>query len=93
MNERLENSEETAFYNWCKKRFIPCYKLIAQGRKGFPDRTVFLAEMVLFFEFKRPGGTVSLQQARVIATLRALGHRVEVVMTAAEAKAVVEEYL
>ena len=52
-----ESMVEKAFCAWCDENSILQSKLSDQGRRGFPDRTVFLNNgHVLFIEFKKPGG-------------------------------------
>lgn len=91
---RLENSEEQAFMDWCHKKLIPCYKLECRGRKGWPDRSVFLPDaLTIYFEFKQPNGVLSEHQKKIHKMLRELGNQVDVVITSCEAKAIVEERL
>ena len=62
------------------------------GLTGIPDR-LFIgpAGVCLFVEFKRPGGGIlSPAQKYWITTIKALGHRVEVINTWEHAKWVIE---
>ena len=50
------------------------------GRRGAPDRVVFLPGSRLYWvELKRPGGTAEPHQAREHARMRGMGQRVVVV--------------
>ena len=56
-------------------------KLQLLGRRGWPDRTIFLPGVpVWFVEFKRPGkGRISVQQTKWHKNLRYLGHAVYII--------------
>lgn len=89
-----EKSEEDRFVRWCEKKKLLCLKLAAVGRRGFPDRTVFLPTgKTLFLEFKAPRGKISPHQERFIYLLQQMGHLVHVVYSADEAIAAVEDLL
>lgn len=56
-----------------------CIKLIDQGRRGFPDRTVLMpGAQIIFVETKTADGHVESWQNRYHKTLHDLGFRVEV---------------
>ena len=87
-----EKSIEQAFVKWAESEGYFALKLSIQGRRGFPDRTVFLRDgRVLFLEFKRPGGKPSLHQLDWIQRLKAYGHRPLIVYSVEEAKQAVED--
>lgn len=51
-----------------------CWKWVSPGRKGVPDRVVFLPGKPTFFvELKRPGEDLDVTQKRVHRRLKALG--------------------
>jgi hypothetical protein len=57
-----------------------CRKLCWIGRRGAPDRIVFLpGGRVIFFELKAPGKKAEPHQAREHKRMQAMGQRVEVV--------------
>ena len=60
---RSEASIERAFVRWCNDRSIITRKLNGPGYRGWPDRMVILKNgIVLFIEFKRPGGKLTPSQ-------------------------------
>lgn len=76
----LESDIETAV---CKRLFAAGVKN-RKGKtptsRGYPDRLFFMPNaVVVFVEFKRPGGVLSALQEIEIEDLRALGHVVLVV--------------
>ena len=60
---RSEKEIEDAYVAWVERNEGKAYKLIEDGRRGFPDRTVlFPGCRAIFVEFKKPGGTLSKNQ-------------------------------
>ncbi|SAK83330.1 VRR-NUC domain protein [Caballeronia catudaia] len=49
------------------------YKFTSPARRSVPDRIVIFPRRIVFVEVKRPGGTLTLAQAREHERLRALG--------------------
>ena len=74
---------------------VMCYKFEIHGRKGAPDRIVFLpGGCTYFFEFKRPdGGSVSAHQEKFLRDLNKLGYKAIVVDSWEEPLMIVTEYL
>jgi len=59
-----------------------CCKLVDQGRRGFPDRTVLMPGAdIIFVETKAPNGKLASWQARYHTALRQLGFRTEILWT------------
>lgn len=57
-----------------------CRKITWPGRRGAPDRVVFLpGGRVVFFELKAPGKKAEPHQLREHKRMQAMGQRVEVV--------------
>ena len=52
-----------------------CYKLVEDGKRGFPDRTVVMAGLVEFIELKAHGGKLSRQQEAKIEEIKDAGGR------------------
>jgi hypothetical protein len=56
-----------------------CAKLVDEGRRGFPDRTVLMpGAQIIFIETKTLGGKLESWQRRRIDRLCKLGFRVEI---------------
>lgn len=69
-----------------------CLKFVSPGFAGVPDRIVLSnTGRVLFIEFKAPGQKPRRTQPKVIAMMRQLGHRVELVDTHAQVHKLLEE--
>ena len=67
-----------------------CPKLVDQGRRGFPDRTVMIPHHdIVFVETKTTDGHVASWQNRYHKQLHDLGFRVEVLWTCKQ----VDEFL
>ncbi len=85
---------EAGFVHHAESLGCIALKLRIDGRKGFPDRTVFLpGGTPLFIEFKASGGVISPQQARWHKRLRSLGYHVYVAWSLDEAKTLLESHL
>lgn len=86
---RLENSEETAFYNYIMDNYpdtvVQILKLDIGG--GYPDRLLLLNKgRTLFLEFKRDDGSQPSKRQKIVhANLKKLGHPVRTVRTKEEA--------
>lgn len=76
--------------DWAAARFAEAghllLKFLSPGFPGVPDRILLTATGVsVFIEFKRPGdGRLRKSQRSVIATMRDMKHRVEIVDTRAQ---------
>ncbi len=64
-----------------------CWKWVSPGRKGVPDRIIFMPVRAyenpeaVFVETKAPNGRLESWQERCHKRLRRLGYRVEVIWT------------
>jgi len=75
----LERDLERYFSAQCKKHKLMTLKLNVRYARGWPDRIVALENgEVLWVELKRPGGTLSALQEKVLDDLAKLGHKVHV---------------
>jgi hypothetical protein len=71
MNQYSEAEIEGAFAVYAKNRGCLCEKLILKAGKGWPDRTIFCPNGIVFLiEFKKPTGEVSPQQTEWLRKLR-----------------------
>lgn len=87
-----ERSIESRLTRAARARGAICLK--GENAPGFPDRVLLAAhDRVAFIETKAPGGRLSEAQKRWHRALRALGFRVEVLWSAEEVDAFVEEFL
>ena len=75
---------ERAIVRVCDEQGWYCLKLVNQGARGFPDRTIIGPEFVLFVEVKRPGGRLSKHQQMWISRLKHFGLDVAVVRSLEE---------
>lgn len=74
-----------------RERGWKCYKLIAKGHRGFPDRTVLTnCGRIIFVELKMPGGKVTDLQARFIRRLRDMGFEAHVARTKEDILAILD---
>jgi hypothetical protein len=63
----------------CKRRRLLTFKLIAVGRRGFPDRIVFFpGGRLIFMELKSPTGQLSVMQVYIHELLTKFGQIVYV---------------
>lgn len=93
---RPEEAIEKKFVERCKTELnIDSWKFEIKGKKGPPDRIIFLkCATTIFIEFKRPnGGELSEHQIKFINNLRNLGFKVLVTDNVEEAMNFVKEYL
>lgn len=89
----LEKDLERRFVAAAKDLGCDAEKLVAAGKRGWPDRTVLMpGGKVLFFELKTPKGKTSRQQDLIHCKLRSLGFDVFVVDNLDEALAVLRAY-
>lgn len=74
---------------------LMCHKFEIHGKKGAPDRIVFMpGGVTFFFEFKKPGGgSVSRHQEKFIVDLQKLGYMAQVVDSWEEPLQIVMNYL
>jgi hypothetical protein len=90
----LENKEENSFVGKARSLGWQTRKMNGTGNKDWPDQLVLLPlGGVVLVEFKRVGVKTRPEQAGQrdkLAALRALGHIVETVTTAAEALTICE---
>ena len=82
----LEKTEEQKFVGWVHGQGGQCLKLVIDGQRGWPDRTVYLDGHVLHFEFKTPRGRVRADQVKRINWLNGHGYFAQVVTSCEEAK-------
>lgn len=69
-----------------------CIKFISPGFAGVPDRIVLLKDgRVFFVECKAPGQSLRRTQPQVLALMRSMGHRVEIVDTFARVEQILAE--
>ena len=72
---RPEETIEREFVSACASIGVQAFKFEIRGKKGAPDRIIFLPKgKVLLVEFKQPGGVTSKHQDMFIAELTKLGH-------------------
>lgn len=91
----LESQVEAALVRKLRARGIKHIKLSAIGRRGFPDRQLFLpGGRSLFIELKAPSrlGNLSPNQAQAISELRSLGFPVLVSCDVDECLRWIDEY-
>lgn len=89
----LEKDLERRFVAAAKGAGYDAEKLVAAGKRGWPDRTVLMpGGKVLFFELKTPKGKTSKQQDSTHDRLRSLGFDVFVVDSLAEALSVLRAH-
>lgn len=70
-----------------------CIKFVSPGFAGVPDRIVLTNDgRVFFVECKAPGKPLRRTQPQVLALLRDMGHRVEVVDTFAQVEQLAAEF-
>ena len=75
----LEINIEERFVAYVTKRGMWCPKTIVLGRRGFPDRTLFLPDgRVFFIEFKRYRKRPRATQNVLHKKLKGFGHAVQV---------------
>ena len=89
----LEKDLERRFVAAAKGMGCDAEKLVAAGKRGWPDRTVLIpGGKVLFFELKTPKGKTSKQQDLTHGRLRSLGFDVFVVNNLEEALSLLKAY-
>ena len=70
--EKREKTIENYLINQVKERGGFARKYTSPGRKGVPDRILFLPKnLVIFIEVKKPGGKLSGSQKRELARIEA----------------------
>lgn len=93
---RPEERIELKFVAKCKEELgIDAYKFEIKGKKGPPDRILFMPRATtILIEFKRPdGGELSEHQIKFIGNLTNLGFKVLVTDSVEEAMNFVKENL
>lgn len=76
----LEKDIEKAFCREAEKRGCLCWKFVSPGKAGVPDRILIGDEgLVIFIEFKRPGGKLRPLQLRICQKLVDMGRSVVVI--------------
>ena len=69
-----------------------CLKWISPGFAGVPDRIVLTKDgRILFVECKAPMQKLRRSQPKVVALMRAMGHRAEVIDTFAQVEQLIRE--
>lgn len=69
-----------------------CLKFVSPGFAGVPDRIVLTNDGRFFFvECKAPGQNLRRTQPKVVALLREIGHRVEIIDTFAQVELLLAE--
>ena len=87
-----EKEIEKTMVDETKKKGGMALKLTSPSSSGLPDRMLLFPKgKVIFVELKAPGKNTRKLQDVVIASLRALGFRVEIVDTKEKAREVVDE--
>ena len=70
-----------------------CIKFVSPGFAGVPDRIVLTKDgRVFFVECKAPGRSLRRTQPQILALLRSMGHRVEIVDTFAQVEQLATEF-
>jgi len=60
-----EHEHEAEFAKWLKKHGHDSERLLLPNVRGFPDRTVWLANgQTIYVEMKKPGGRLTIHQKR-----------------------------
>jgi hypothetical protein len=86
-----EQRIEQQFVRWCERNQLPCLKLVLQGQRGWPDRTILLPSgRIAVIEFKTDDGVVSPQQRYWLERLTQLGFANGVARSKEEAIRIVE---
>lgn len=78
---KAENHVEQYLLKQCEASGFLCYKFVAPGRNGMPDRVVIGAGRVVFVETKAPGGRPRKLQLVVHQEMRDHGADVRVIST------------
>jgi len=84
----LESLSENSFRDHVRKFGDEYFKLNVHGRRGWPDRMVFMQDQILWLEFKREGEDLRKLQAYIHRKLRSKGHVVHTVHSYQEAVAI-----
>lgn len=86
----LEKHLEKKFKQLVESKGGLCLKLVVLSFIGWPDRTVLMpGGVVVFLEFKKPGGVLSKQQVYWLARLNGLGFTAGAVWSVEEALEVI----
>lgn len=94
MISTLEAEIENAFVKYAESRGCYALKLRLDGRNGWPDRTVVGPEgLIMFVEFKRPGGKIRPMQRVWEKVLKSCGFIVLKPTSIGEAEAKLDELL
>lgn len=92
--KKLEKEIEAAAVKYAESLGCKALKLIDRGRKGFPDRSIFVPGGKLFLvEFKRPKEKPTQVQLEYHATLKKLGFSVYLVDSIVDFKHVLHCYV
>ncbi len=87
----LEVEIEARVVQYAESKDCLCEKLVMQGKRGWPDRTLLTPNgKVAFIEMKRSGGRTSRQQLQIHGMLRRRGFLVFVYDTFEEAKKLID---
>lgn len=62
MNQIRESKIETDIVNYAKSLQFLVFKFVSPQQRGVPDRIFIKSGVVLFIEFKRPGGKLTKLQ-------------------------------
>ncbi len=92
-----ESAVEAHLIHRCAELGLLCFKTVAQGRRGLPDRMVIGHDthgdaVTLFVELKRPGATPRPSQVHMIRTLREHGAHAVVADSVSAVDALLNEY-
>ncbi len=87
----LERELEAYFSATCKALGLLTWKIALRQGRGFPDRLVLHKGRALFIELKTLTGGLSPTQVKVHEMMLKAGHKVLVLRTKAEIKAVLEQ--
>ena len=81
-----ETTLENYLKDTCKEAGIIYWKLKLVGRRGFPDRFLAKAGVIVFLELKHPDGTgrLSKAQGRIARIMRAAGLHVYAINSVTE---------
>lgn len=95
-SEVREIDIEKAFCDYAKSKGCRALKLIENGKRGFPDRSILCpGGRIFYIEFKRPGKKheVSAGQIKTMSVLESLGFECHVCDDLDEAKNILNVFL
>lgn len=88
----LEKTIEAAVKRYAEKHGCLTYKMNGFGHRGWPDRMFLYRGNVLFMEFKRKGGKLTILQDHIHNQLRNQRFEVFVVDDVSFGKKIIDEF-